>query len=107
MRRSQSPISPFQMLSFFLHRLQDMMGAPPWTWFLTAAYLAGIHNQAWNKEKSLISITARDGITRDRSRLLQFVYGREYCILTMKALFLIRKNVHAILLVVLAMLVMN
>ena len=57
-----------------VHVLQDMTGAPPWTWYLAALYLADIHNHTWNKEQGFIPITARDGITRDISRLLQFVF---------------------------------
>jgi len=84
-----------------------MTGAPPWTWYLAALYLADIHNHTWNKEQGFIPITARDGITRDLSRLLQFIFWERILYLDHKALFRIRKNVKAILLVVPAMLVIN
>ena len=57
-----------------IHVLLDMTGAPAWTWFLAATYLADVHNHTWNNERAFIPITARDGITRDISRLLQFVF---------------------------------
>jgi len=57
-----------------IHVLLDMTGAPAWTWFLAATYLADVHNHTWNNEREFIPTTARDGITRDISRLLQFVF---------------------------------
>jgi hypothetical protein len=57
-----------------IHVLLDMTGAPAWTWFLAATYLADVHNHTWNNEREMIPTTARDGITRDISRLLQFVF---------------------------------
>jgi hypothetical protein len=57
-----------------LHVLLDMTGAPVWTWFLAANYLADIHNHTWNNERKFIPATARDGITRDISKYLQFVF---------------------------------
>jgi hypothetical protein len=57
-----------------IHVLLDMTGAPAWTWFLAATYLADVHNHTWNNEREIIPTTARDGITRDTSRLLQFVF---------------------------------
>ena len=57
-----------------LHVLLDMTGAPAWTWYLAAMYLADVHNHTWNKEREFIPSTARDGVTPDISRLLQFVF---------------------------------
>jgi hypothetical protein len=56
------------------HILLDQTGAPAWAWFLAAVFLADVHNHTWNKERNCIPATARDGITRDISRLLQFVF---------------------------------
>jgi hypothetical protein len=57
-----------------IHVLLDMTGSPSWTWFLAATYLSDIHNHTWNNERKFIPATARDGVTRDISRLLQFVF---------------------------------
>ena len=57
-----------------IHVLLDMTGAPAWTWFLAATYLADVHNHTWNNEREFIPSTARDGVTKDISRLLQFVF---------------------------------
>ena len=51
-----------------------MTGAPAWTWFLAATYLSDIHNHTWNNERQFIPATARDGVTRDISHPLQFVF---------------------------------
>ena len=57
-----------------IHVLLDMTGVSAWTWFLAATYLADVHNHTWNAERNCIPSTARDGITRDISRLLQFIF---------------------------------
>ena len=51
-----------------------MTGAPSWTWFLAATYLSDIDNHTWKIERQFIPVTARDGVTRDISCLLQFVF---------------------------------
>ena len=37
-----------------IHVLLDMTGAPAWTWFLAATYLADVHNHTWNAERNCI-----------------------------------------------------
>ena len=56
------------------HVLLDMTNAPAFAWFLAVLYLADIHNITWNKEQQSIPATARDGITCDISKFLQFIF---------------------------------
>jgi hypothetical protein len=58
-----------------IHVLLDITGAPAWTWILAATYIADVHNHTWNNEREFIP-TTQDGITRDISRLLQFVFWK-------------------------------
>lgn len=74
------------------HVLLDMTNAPAFAWFLAVLYLADIHNITWNKERQFIPATTRDGITRDISKFLQFIFGNVFYTWIIYAYSLIQIN---------------